>query len=1018
MGEMDEEVDEEVYPDLKPWSDDSDDGSDDEGDCPGLMPVPDDSEDEGSDAEDGCPGLMPCPDDSDDEASNVGDDCPDLMSISDDSDYEERMNADLDDPIGDMLVSRLDRILTSCQPYPGDSLAVDPTHHEGDNRFVIERWECGIFEIYNRVQGFEAHIHMTRIQWSGFSIGKWYAERCAFNRNLQHPWKVAKQWVSSRKWVNTTMGAPIEGPPPSEGDDDSTGLFELGGLQIDRNKYPSLQRNSAQIKGNSRILPKPVVVKIDINGHPVRALLDSGSLGDFISSTLVDQLSIARDALSTPLSLHLAVQGSRSKVNASATVKLKYQGIDETRALDIINLNNYDVILGTPWMYQHKVCVGFNPARVVVGSDKPLPLKAGIDTKFMVSMLSPEEKKVESVRDELRQYADPICREVSETDLPPLRAINHTIPLIDETKIYPWCPSKCPEIFREQWAEKRDAYLKSGRWEITPAGNTVPMLIIPKVNTNPPELRTVVDLRERNKNTRRMTSPLPDMEGMLRETARHKYRTTLDMKNVYEQIRVVPEHVPRTAVTTPDGNMVSNVVQLGDCNAPATYQSLMNHLFSAFIGRFMDIYLDDIMIYSNTLEEHVQHVKRVIDILEREKLYLSCSKLYFIQPVLKLLGCIIDDNGIRMDPAKVDSVLKWKVPTNRDLLRGFIGSVGYLADDIPNVRIPMGILSSITGDTVPFRWGFTEQRAFNEVKELVHAASNHSRVPLDYSFDAPPIYMVTDGCATGISGVVCQGHDWKTAKIAAFYSAKLNPAQQNYPVHEIEMLAGIETMLHYADILQGVTFQWLTDHKGLTHLLNQKNLSGRQARWLEKISTFTFKVVYIEGSENVVADALSRLYSNDSPGTQRARSEHTYHDVVDEDTSVVASGEEPDVPVLAGIEARVATRRGSRVRRLTEKAAQSALPDGPSDARPASARVSSARVKDRPVTRSPQEGGSRTELPVNEPQVSSRPADNEAIASDLPEGSNEESTPLLTQSNLGIDLLSELQGQYGNDPLF
>src|SRR6266446_7638423 len=135
------------------------------------------------------------------------------------------------------------------------------------------------------------------------------------------------------------------------------------------------------------------------------------------------------------------------------------------------------------------------------------------------------------------------------------------------------------------------------------------------------------------------------------------------------------------------------------------------------------------------------------------------------------------------------------------------------------------------------------------------------------------------------------------------------------------MLAGIETMLRYSDILQGVTFKWLTDHKGLTHLLNQKNLSGRQARWLEKISTFTFKVVYIEGSENVVADALSRLYSNDSPGTQRSREEFTYHDIVDDDTSSVVALDEGDVPILAGIEARVATRRGSRVRKLTEKAA-------------------------------------------------------------------------------------------------
>jgi hypothetical protein len=236
------------------------------------------------------------------------------------------------------------------------------------------------------------------------------------------------------------------------------------------------------------------------------------------------------------------------------------------------------------------------------------------------------------------------------------------------------------------------------------------------------------------------------MEGMLRRTASKPFRSVLDLKNAYEQIMIIPEHVERSAVTTPDGNMVSRVAQQGDCNAPATYQSLMNHLFSSYIGRFMDIYLDDIVIYSDTLRDHVIHVKLILDILQRERLYLSRHKLRFIAPELQLLGRVIDNEGIRMDAEKVDSVLNWKTPTNRDLLRGFIGSVGYLADDIPNIRIPMGVLSAITGDTVPFRWGYTEQRAFDEVKTLVHQVREHRRMPLNYAEGTPPIWMITDGC--------------------------------------------------------------------------------------------------------------------------------------------------------------------------------------------------------------------------------------------------------------------------------
>ena len=103
---------------------------------------------------------------------------------------------------------------------------------------------------------------------------------------------------------------------------------------------------------------------------------------------------------------------------------------------------------------------------------------------------------------------------------------------------------------------------------------------------------------------------------------------------------------------------------------------------------------------------------------------------------------------------------------------------------------------------------------------------DHHRKPLVYGADVTPINVVTDGCGTEIAGVVSQGTDWCKADVAAFYSAKLNSAQQNYSVHNIEMLAGMETMLRYHDILQGTKFTWYTDHKGLIHLINQKDLSG------------------------------------------------------------------------------------------------------------------------------------------------------------------------------------------------
>ena len=239
----------------------------------------------------------------------------------------------------------------------------------------------------------------------------------------------------------------------------------------------------------------------------------------------------------------------------------------------------------------------------------------------------------------------------------------------------------------------------------------------------------------------------------------------------------MPEHIEHSAVMTPDGNMISTVIQIGNCNTPATYQALMNYLFGNYIGHWMDIYLDDIVIYSNTLEEHVEHVTIVLDILKQERLYLSKGKLQFLCKEMKILGHIIDDAGIQMDSNKVDSVLNWKTPMNQDLLRGFIGSVGYLADDIYKVRVPMGVLSAITRDSVPFKWNKTQQCAFEVVKRYIHTCRDHQQVPLSYGTNSPHIWFMTDACFNRIAAVVTQGDKWQESKIAVFFSTKMNLAQ-------------------------------------------------------------------------------------------------------------------------------------------------------------------------------------------------------------------------------------------------
>ncbi|THH28476.1 hypothetical protein EUX98_g5724 [Antrodiella citrinella] len=802
-------------------------------------------------------------------------------------------------PMGDVDVERTRLILNSCLKSKGP-----------DDRFDVERMDTDNLRIHDDELGVSCIFSTAFLDSSEQEIASTYLT-CAGH------FLVPAERGTLEDRDGSELNALLIETSVAGNDQVRPACLSLNAVnsRSDATALPlaALQRNAFSPRDFRRLIPEPIVIVVKIAGQPARTLLDSGSLGDFISARFAHQVGVQVFELEKPLPLHLAVQGSRAKISTGCKARLQYQSVSEERYFDVANLLNYDMILGTPFMFQHRVMISLNPTTVEIGSAAALPIE-GKRVRVLESRAAEVfDEHLELARQLLRKYAEPICKEASDSPLPPLRAINHQIPLKEPAKIYHWRPSRCPDAHRASWIEKRDAYLQSGRWQMSTARNTSPMLLLTKPGTGvkgiPPRLRVVFDLRERNQNTEKVVSPLPDMEGILRRMARKPYRSLIDGKDAYEQIRVEPSHVERTAMTTPDGNMVSLVMQQGDCNAVATYQTLMNHIFGPYIGRFMDVYLDDIVIYSDTLEEHIQHVKIILDILKKEQLYLSATKLKFLASEVKVLGRIVDGQDIRMDPDKVDSVLNWKVPTSKELLRGFLGSVGYLADDIATVRIPMGVLTSLTGTTTNFQWDFTHQRAFDEIKQLLHDHREHRRVPLDYSDGAPPIWLVTDGSLGGIAGVVTQGADWRTGRVAAFFSAKLSSAQMNYPVHEIEMLAGIESMQRHRDILLGCPFTWVTDHKGLTHFLAQRNLSGRQARWLEKISEFNFRVEYVPGVENVLADALSRMYSNDRAGTVRAASEYVQFDD-DEHLPQQLASIRISAPVYVGLEAMAITGRG------------------------------------------------------------------------------------------------------------
>jgi len=495
------------------------------------------------------------------------------------------------------------------------------------------------------------------------------------------------------------------------------------------------------------------------------------------------------------------------------------------------------------------------------------------------------------------------------THLPPLREVNHKIPIIDESKRYNYHLPRCPEALKTQLIDKIQTYKDAGWWEETNVSQAAPMLCVFKKDGA--KLRTVIDGRKRNDNTEKDVTPFPDQEQIRHDVARGKYRSKIDMSNAYEQIHVEPQDVWKTAFATIYGTFVSHTMQQGDCNAPATFQRLMTVIFRDFIGRFVHVYLDDIFVYSNSIEEHERHLGLVFDKLRKAQLYLEESKLDLYSKRMDCLGHIIDDRGIHADTDKMARVRGWRTPRNKHDVQRFLGLVQYLAHFMPDVSAYTGPLAAIQKNGHPFHWRPIHQQCMDNIKQL--ACKTPILRPIDPSSDEP-IWVICDASASGIGAVYGQGPTWQTCRPAGFMSKKFTSAQHNYRVFEMETIAILEALLKWEDKLLGNKIHIVTDHRALEFFKTQRRLSSRQMRWMEYLSRFDFDIQYVKGTSNKVADSLSRYYQSDTGDDI-----HPLYDYVNADTQLDPSGE--DLPWNRVVELRAISdnTRNRPLRETTEE---------------------------------------------------------------------------------------------------
>ncbi|KAJ3963622.1 hypothetical protein EV361DRAFT_985947, partial [Lentinula raphanica] len=278
-------------------------------------------------------------------------------------------------------LSRIDHLPGN---VPADDLNDSP-------RFAARRYDDENYQIYDMYREFQILLPSKNLRNPLFDLTRWYQKQLA--RGYRDLRVTLEQCTEKSVPIFGSLFSPIESLALREHlyslnhqtDRVSQGIWtmeydqwmpiEINGVQVPKGTYPAIQRNAAMTKDFSRRIPKSLVVVVKVNGHPARALIDTGSLGDFISTTFADQLGIEKMELTKPLPLQLAVQGSRSKINWGVKTHFQYQGISEQRYFDVANLSSYDLILGTPFLFQHKVLAGFNEPRVIIGSNESLPIQ-------------------------------------------------------------------------------------------------------------------------------------------------------------------------------------------------------------------------------------------------------------------------------------------------------------------------------------------------------------------------------------------------------------------------------------------------------------------------------------------------------------------------------------------------------------------------------------------------------------------------------------------------------------------
>ena len=476
-----------------------------------------------------------------------------------------------------------------------------------------------------------------------------------------------------------------------------------------------------------------------------KASVDSGSNADFISENLVQRLGMRTTRLTnSTVRVRLADQSVVPCDRQARSVNLKAPGgYQEQRDLFVLPQSSWDIILGYPWLYAHQPTIDWRAGTVTWqegpavsgGAGSQVRLIAGgpqvVHPNYLLSseavILAIKRGEVEEVfLVQIKESEEPITPETlleqlqkeypevfqTPSGLPPKRAVDHTIPTsLEPGQEPPYRPTHQLSV-RELDELKRQLVELLDKGFIRPSRSPygAPVLFVRKKDGS---LRMCVDYRGLNRITVKDRYPLPRIDELLDRLRGAQWFSKLDLASGYHQIRVAEDDIHKTAFNTRWGSYEFLVMPFGLTSAPGTFQRVMNDIFAPLMDNCVVVFIDDICIYSQSREEHIQHLREVLKLLQKHRLYVKASKCVFLRQEITFLGLRISADGVAMETVKVEAIRDWEQPANCKELRGFLGLANYYKRFIRDFSKIAAPLTDLLKGTTAYIWGTPQQQAFD-----------------------------------------------------------------------------------------------------------------------------------------------------------------------------------------------------------------------------------------------------------------------------------------------------------------